>query len=416
MTKLIHKLFGFLVVGLVAVYALPATALTTGGIGAYPAHPDPTIKYSESWFIYSLDLGESKEDAVLLSNTTPEAQTIKLYPVDAVPSNQGNFALEAESDPRDGIGAWIELSETLVTLEPGEQREIPFTITIPETADVGEHAGGIILQKAKAGEVEGNMGASIVTRIGVRVYETVPGEIRKNLVLTNFAVQRVAAPKSAPFYHITLTAINQSNVTLKPEVRLKIGGWGKTTYADLEDITIKSLRLFFTRQGKFPIKFFHGDILKKEWQLMRDQKVTTRWEWPEPKFGRFTFQAALTYEGNDGPKMLTSPALTVWVIPWRELGVVGGTIVVIGALEILRRILRSKKRWQKYTVKKGEQLVEIAEGYGMSWKKIARANQLKSPLVREGQTILVPPPRQARSEPGKTAAKPKKNSTPERNT
>src|SRR3989344_6141601 len=165
------------------VISAPAFALSSGGVGVYPAHPDPNIKYSESWFIYNLDLGESQDDDLILFNTTNEPQTIKLYAVDSVPSNQGNFALEAEAASKEGIGAWIKLSQTLVTLQPGENQEIPFTITIPPDADVGEHSGGIILQKAQAGEALAASGASIVSRIGIRVYETVPGEIIKAIEL-----------------------------------------------------------------------------------------------------------------------------------------------------------------------------------------------------------------------------------------
>src|SRR3989344_467441 len=135
--------------------ALPATtyALSSGGVGAYPAHPDPAIPFSESWFIYNLDLGESKDDAIIIFNNTEETQTIKLYPVDSIPSNQGNFALRAENETREGIGAWIKLDESFVTLEPGASKEVTFTITIPADADVGEHSGGIIIQKAEAGQV-----------------------------------------------------------------------------------------------------------------------------------------------------------------------------------------------------------------------------------------------------------------------
>src|SRR3989338_7578706 len=126
MMSLGKKLLIFSVLSLGLILPLAVHALGSGGIGGYPANPDPAIQYSESWFIYSLDLGESKDDALLLFNTSDETKTVKIYPVDSIPSNQGNFDLEAEDAPRDGIGAWIKLAETLVTLEPGESREIPF--------------------------------------------------------------------------------------------------------------------------------------------------------------------------------------------------------------------------------------------------------------------------------------------------
>src|SRR3989344_4925301 len=283
---------------------LPFLALGTGGIGGYPAHPDPNVQDSDSWFIYTLDLGESKDDALLVSNTTEEEQTVKLYAVDSVASNQGNFALEAEDAARVGIGSWIALSETLLTLQPGESREVPFTITIPQTADVGEHSGGIIIQKADKNQVEGT-GASIVTRIGIRVYETVPGTIVRQLAITDFTVERAADTQA---FTISLTAENRSNVTLKPTAELVVGGWGKlemfprSNFNPKQGIVIDLTDL---------TDFFSGDVQSRDWQLLREQTVTTRWDWPKPVFGHYTFSARLTYEGQNGPGRVVSDTISV---------------------------------------------------------------------------------------------------------
>src|SRR3989344_944910 len=365
---------------------LPVLALGTGGIGGYPAHPDPNVQYSDSWFIYTLDLGESKDDALLVSNTTEEEQTVKLYAVDSVASNQGNFALEAEDAARVGIGRWIALSETLLTLQPGASRELPFTITIPQTADVGEHSGGIIIQKADKNQVEGT-GASIVTRIGIRVYETVPGTIVRQLAITDFTVERAADTQA---FTISLTAENRSNVTLKPTAELVVGGWGKTSYADLRQINYDTLAGFFKRQQPFPVQFFSGDVQSRDWQLLREQTVTTRWDWPKPVFGHYTFSARLTYEGENGPVRVTTPSVSFWVVPIAELFWLGGILLLLLGPLVLRKFFFGARRWKKYTVRRGEQLVELAAAAGVNWKKVAKFNKLHAPVVKEGQVILLP--------------------------
>jgi len=370
--------------------AAPVFALSSGGVGGYPAHPDPSIKYSESWFIYNLDLGESKDDALTIFNTTDEVQTVKVYAVDSVPSNQGNFALEAEADPKDGIGAWIKLSQDLITLQPGENQEILFTITIPQNADVGEHSGGIILQKVQGSQDQLQNGASIVTRVGIRVYETVPGEIKKVIEIKDFNVNLKKLKDQDPYYEINLTAENQGNVSLQPKVTLAIGGWGKIDYDDIIDISVKKITKFVTGQGEAPIKFFTGEELSRNWQLLRDQKVSTNWTWQKPRFGRFTFQANLTYDTQDGEKTVNSKKITVWVIPWLELSALIILLVVIIGIIILKKIFSPAKKWRSYQVKPGDQLVNLAESYGVSWKKVAKVNKLKKPMVKSGQTILLP--------------------------
>ncbi len=370
---------------LIAVFFFPLSllALSSGGVGGYPANPDPHVQYSDSWFIYHLDLGESQQDAIAVVNNSDETQTVKLYPVDSVPSNQGNFALEAEADPRDDIGAWISLSETLVTLKPGEIKTIPFTITIPKDADVGEHSGGIVIQKAQAGTVEGT-GASIVTRVGIRVYETVPGEIIRELELKDFRVERIP---NEPNYQITLIVENKSNVSLKPETKVVIEGWGKDKY-----IKYSRLRGGVIIDLRDLTEFYKGQSLSKDWQLLRGQKVTTHWEWEEPQFGRFRFQAKLTYEDQGEKKTVLTPEIVVWVIPWAELGIIFGIIIlIVVSWLLLLRLFFGNRGWKKYTVRKGDQLVAIAKASGVSWGKLSRVNKLNEPLLKEGQEILVPP-------------------------
>ena len=384
-------IFYFSLVLVVFLFPIIVFALSSGGIGGYPANPDPAIQYSESWFIYNLDLGESKDDALLLFNTGEETKTVKLYPVDSIPSNQGNFALEAQDAPRDGIGAWIKLAETLVTLEPGESREIPFVITIPKDADVGEHSGGIIIQKAAPGQAEGEAAASVVTRVGIRVYQTVPGEIIKEIEIDDFSLELIKPQDQKPYYDIVLTAKNKGNVSLSPKVSLEISGWGKIDYQDFKKISYESIASFATGDALFPVRFFTGQTQTKDWQLLRDQKVTTRWSFVKPQFGKFSFQAKLNYESSDGPKTVVSKKITVWVVPWLEVLVIALVLSLIILLVILKKLLGSGRKWQFYKVQKGDQLVSLAESANVSWKKVAKVNRLKTPLLKEGQVIKLPP-------------------------
>ena len=82
MINLFKKIFQYHLILVLIFLFLPfssAQALSSGGVGGYPASPDPNIPHSESWFIYNLDLGESKDDALLVFNTSDETKTVKLY-------------------------------------------------------------------------------------------------------------------------------------------------------------------------------------------------------------------------------------------------------------------------------------------------------------------------------------------------
>ena len=100
----------------------------------------------------------------------------------------------------------------------------------------------------------------------------------------------------------------------------------------------------------------------------------------------------LTYDDAGQKKTLLTPQIVVWVIPWVELAVVGGVMALLIVLTILvKKRYYNISNWQKYVVRKDDQLVALAEEAGIGWRRLARVNQLKKPLVKEGQTILVPP-------------------------
>ncbi len=136
-----------------SVLAVPALGASSGGLGIFPATYDPDVPHSDAWFIYNLVPGETKHDAVLVVNTSDETISAKLYPVDATTTKDGAFALRERSESTTDVGAWVGLSHSEVTVAPGEEITVPFTISIPSNAPVGDHIGGIVLEKNRPQKV-----------------------------------------------------------------------------------------------------------------------------------------------------------------------------------------------------------------------------------------------------------------------
>ena len=160
------------------------SAASFGGLGIYPTNPDPNVDLSSSWFIYNLVPGEEKQDSLTIQNSSEETLSAKVYPVDATTTADGAFALLKEEETQKDMGAWVRLPITEITLAPGESRAIPFTVKIPSDASVGSHLGGIALENLKT---TGGDGVNVVTRVGVRIYETVPGNLVRLLDLTDLS-------------------------------------------------------------------------------------------------------------------------------------------------------------------------------------------------------------------------------------
>ncbi len=343
------------------------SALSFAGIGIKPS----PINGARDWFIYRLGPGEAAEDYIEVFNDTESEQNLLIKPYDSEASNIGAFALTGPNNIQEGIGVWVKMEEEEVTLAPGERRNIKFTITIPENADVGEHSGAITAMTAQPKVVKGFSGAAISTRVGARVYNTVPGEMIRKAKITNFAISENIAKN---VYEIFITAKNEGNITISPQASLHVGGWGLLSRT----------------------KIFLPEIIDKEWQLLRGAEVTTNWVWPKPYFGRFTFQAILTYDEKENvPAKITTETLTVTIIPWRDVYVLlailfGITFIIVGII-LYKKKKYSGKGWDDYIVKETDNVMSLAQKCHIPWKLLVKVNRIKKPyFMTAGQVILVP--------------------------
>jgi hypothetical protein len=195
---------------LTAVSWQGALAVEYEMLGGRPANPDANVPNSASWFIYNLNPGETKEDAVEVMNLFSEEWTAFIYAADTTKSSSGGFALEQSGEPKDEVGSWVKfypdsppealkavfaekenkiipfcamsrddidatLNEKIklkinwkkITdedfsafqkwcagvdsvqekMSSQERVKIPFVIRVPQNLDVGEHTGGILIER-----------------------------------------------------------------------------------------------------------------------------------------------------------------------------------------------------------------------------------------------------------------------------
>lgn len=380
--KKVLAVFVFLFFLFPMLFPPDAHGLSFGGVGIRASG-------NRDWFIYNLGPGEKQEDYVEVFNYTEEPQRLIIQPYDSEPSNIGAFALTGPNNVQKGIGVWIKLETNEITLEPGEARKVNFTIEIPLDADVGEHSGAITAMTTQYKQVKGMQGAAVGTRVGARVYNTVPGEMVKKIAIVNFDVAENILKNE---FQVQLTAKNEGNISVSPMSRLFIDGFGLLTRT----------------------KAFHNQVLDKEWQLLRDAEVTTYWQWPRPYFGRFTFYATLNYEEKEGvPIRLETKKITFVVIPWRDAAILGGILLFIIAAIISWILYRKKKYsgkgWDEYVVDEKDNVMTLAQKCHIPWKLLVKVNKVKSPyFLIPGNTILVPPGTiGAKSAKGKKAGAPK---------
>ncbi len=139
-----RRLARFCAVTLAALALGFAVSRASAAEGALPFSltPQPS-EAAEGYFVLEADPGEDVDQYVVIRNTSTREITVALAGVDGGAAALGGVSYGLPTDAPQGVGAWIDLVHTQVTLKPDEAAKVPFTVSIPATATSGDHIGGI---------------------------------------------------------------------------------------------------------------------------------------------------------------------------------------------------------------------------------------------------------------------------------
>lgn len=164
-----------------------ATLLTAGGLILVPlsAHAvdgpswsvgpvDDAAGATRANFSYEVDPGTVVEDSIAVTNDGSADLTLDIYPADAFTTREGNIdVLTSGAESADG-GSWVTVSATSITLTPGQEAVVPFTLAVPADATPGDHPAGIVTSLRTddpAAQVQ------VDRRLGSRMQIRVSGEL-----------------------------------------------------------------------------------------------------------------------------------------------------------------------------------------------------------------------------------------------
>lgn len=366
---------------LLAIFTLSlgpvVSAVSLNGIGGRPANPDQSNPRTQSIFIMQIDKGDTEGDAVRVVNGSNSIQTVELYAVDGMVTNTGAYTCRQENDARTGVGAWTHISQGTVNLKANSSKDIPFTVSMPNSADTGEHNGCIVIQAAsQASSSEG--GVNIQTRQAIRLAVTVPGELRRELSLVSFSVD--LDNSNNPVYRTSLK--NVGNVSTDADIGVKLKNmFGSEVYKN---------------SGGYPV--------------MSNQKLDVAYNQKnfQPLFGGwYTARATIKYSKNVGIvgvdlqdnqlSEIVSEDKVIFIPPSSKGLIIIATALIASLLAtgiyLWRRsaLTRDRRESIEHTVKRGETIQSIADDYEVDWKRIVVTNSIRPPYsLKDGQVIHVP--------------------------
>lgn len=380
-TQAVLKLSLTFILLIFCLIAKPSISNASAQIAVTVKNPNPYTG-NQSWFVYERKPGEVIDDIATIKNYGDEAAKVTVYAVDATTNDSGSFILKFANEEQKSIGAWTELKQKEYLIHPDERIDVPFQIEIPNEASPSQYLGGIVAetggtdttaQKSKSSCANNQIcstSVAVKTRIGSRIYLTIPGEIKEDISWDNFVVIEKISGKT--FFKFQIK--NNGNVAYEPKVEIEI----TDLYGNLYDKFEKSLGSSLPNTTTQPM---------------------IAWDKNAPLFGNFTAKATVSFPQRFKPADLhsanfsSSKSVNFMFIPWNLIIVIFGFLLIITAI-IVHRKNKIKKMLigaEKYQVKDNEHIGDIAKNNNVHWKDLVFINKLKAPyIIKKGDIIHIP--------------------------
>lgn len=207
-----------MVAGMLHVAAIAQTGGQGGsdqaGVGIQPLDTKPTDPNGGQWFFRQGAPGETLQFRARLVNLATVERTVKLYLADLNFSADGTPQIPRPGEPSRDIGTWGGDVRSY-TLEPNAAEVVTFSVTVPASADPGDHVGVVVVENPP--QQTPGQAFNIVKRVSTRLYVTVPGDARPALEIESIKVDPDSSffPREAT---VRVTLRNTGTIGLRPTV------------------------------------------------------------------------------------------------------------------------------------------------------------------------------------------------------
>ncbi|PPF56415.1 hypothetical protein C5B94_03050 [Clavibacter michiganensis] len=315
-----RSLYALVLVGLAVSAAPPATAaedITWAVSPATDGAPD-----DRSWIELDLAPGATADEEAAVRNLSDQTVTFRIDAADGYFTDKGRFSMLPSDKESVDAGTWISAPES-VTVEPGGTGIVPFTVSVPDKAEPGDHAAGLAASLVSVGADADGASVGVESRIGFRVMTRVTGAVAPGVAME--AVRSEYRPSWNPFAPGSL--ILDAEIVNTGNVRLLIDGTAEAQGASAPIVAEDA-----ARQELLP-----GD--------RRAVSIPLDGIWPLFIVGA-ELTVAPTVIAPDGAEPLSlapvTSTTTIVAIPWSQLLVLLGVALILSAILVGRS--RSRRR------------------------------------------------------------------------
>lgn len=178
--------------GLVAGSSVVVSQATPGAVVDVAESPqffiDSSSDPENQWFEVTLESGESDTLVAGVHNSGNVTATLRAFVTNASTATNGGFQPGAMGEELGIPGQWIQFSTEEFTIEPGETRDVAFSVVVPDDTEAGFYVAALVVQTTESFAIRGSETFRQVISNSVSIEITVPGEMTSGFELGNPAV------------------------------------------------------------------------------------------------------------------------------------------------------------------------------------------------------------------------------------
>lgn len=158
----------------------------TSGISVSPAH-----------FHLKMKPGDVKTYKISIKNDTKKLEQFKVNTYDFNMNGKGKSSFLPPGSGKYSLSKWLNVSPTFIEVQPGEKKEVKFTVVVPNDSTGNKAAWSIImieqekpresLDPASGGDKTVALGVIPTFAFGIFVYQNPPNVASNNVEITNFS-------------------------------------------------------------------------------------------------------------------------------------------------------------------------------------------------------------------------------------
>ena len=312
---------------------------------------------------FEIGTNEEKKKVSFINLNKKEPLFLQIEFVDAKLNEKGEINYKVTEEGQAYLGKWFKFSEQNINIPPLETKDIFLNITIPKNeAQPGTYLGGLStsLSDQNTAELKNISYGKVKTRAIDQAVLTIPGNITKETSVSGFYFDK---------NNFIVKIKNSGNSISQVNGEIRLLG------------TDKSFEINKT-------------IIEK------NSERTIEFPWKDhPKYisGDATLSLNIAYFNSEKSEFVQDKIIKksahFQIIPWNEIFIGLGLLLLLILLIIAKKVLKKMaiKNSTEYVVNANESLISIAEKNNLSWKKIAKLNNLKPPYeLKPGEKIMIP--------------------------